>query len=157
VTTDELRHRVRELYAEVDAAVAEAGPKCDASGRCCRFKEWDHVLFLSQLEADLLLVAAPGYEKPVSPDFCPFQVEKLCTAREPRPLGCRIYFCDPNYQDTGQRIMEAALQKLKLLAEEAQCGWRYAPLHVFLNEAERPEAAANSTAAARVPLPVTGR
>lgn len=131
---DDLRARLRELYAEVDAAVASAGPRCDSSGRCCRFKEWGHVLYLSSLEADYLLESAPPYAAPVSPDGCPFQVGTLCTARDPRPLGCRIYFCDPTYQETGNAITEAALAKLKRLAEELGLDWRYAPLHVFLNE-----------------------
>ena len=127
-----------ELYAEVDAAVAAAGPRCDSSGRCCRFKEWGHVLYLSELEADVLLEAAPPYTTPVSPDGCPFQVGTLCTAREPRPLGCRIYFCDPNYEETGNAIMESALAKLKQLVDEHDLEWRYAPLHVFLNEGGLP-------------------
>src|SRR5438067_8934223 len=100
------------LYAEADREVAAAGPVCVASGRCCRFKEWGHVLYLSGLEADVLLASAPGYGRPVSPDFCPYQHDKLCTAREPRPLGCRIYFCDPAYQEAGNAIMEDALRKL---------------------------------------------
>ncbi len=44
-----------KLYAEVDREVAAAGPVCVASGKCCRFKEYGHVLFLSNLEADVLL------------------------------------------------------------------------------------------------------
>jgi Fe-S-cluster containining protein len=136
--TDEIHRRVLEVYADVDAAVAAAGPKCDASGRCCRFKEWGHVLYLSALEAEVLLAGAPPFEKPVSPDFCPFQKENLCTAREPRPLGCRIYFCDSAYQETGNAIMEDALRRLKQLTKNASRSWRYAPLHVFLNEASFP-------------------
>ncbi len=92
-----LRSRVMELYRQVDRDVAAAGPVCVASGKCCRFKEHGHVLFLSNLEADVLLAAAPPYETPVSTDFCPFQKNNLCTAREPRPLGCRIYHCDPTF------------------------------------------------------------
>jgi Fe-S-cluster containining protein len=134
--TDEIRNRVRAIYAEADAAVAAAGPRCDSSGRCCRFKEWGHVLYLSTFEAEILLDAAPPYATPVSPDGCPFQIDNLCTAREPRPLGCRIYFCDPNYQETGNVITETALRKLKALAAENALDWRYAPLHVFLNEGE---------------------
>jgi hypothetical protein len=133
--SDDLRRRVRELYREVDAAVAAAGPVCEASGRCCRFKEYGHVLFLSNLEAVVLLAEAPAYEKPVSPDFCPFQQDRLCTAREPRPLGCRIYHCDPSYQETGNQITETFLKKLKALADEHGVPWLYAPLHHFLNNA----------------------
>jgi hypothetical protein len=134
---DELRCRVLELYREVDAAVARAGPVCVASGRCCRFKEYGHTLFLSGLEADVLLAAAPPYEQPVSPDFCPFQKDNLCTAREPRPLGCRVYYCDPTYQETGNAITEEYLRRLKELADAHGLAWRYAPLHRFLN-AHRP-------------------
>jgi hypothetical protein len=131
-----LRRRVLELYREADREVAAAGPVCVASGRCCRFKEYGHVLFLSNLEADVLLHGAPPYERPVTPDFCPFQQGNLCTAREPRPLGCRVYYCDPNYQEEGARISETYLRRLKCLAEAHGVAWRYAPLHHFLNDPE---------------------
>jgi Fe-S-cluster containining protein len=131
----ELRRKVLELYQEVDAAVARAGPVCVASGRCCRFKEWGHVLYLSNLEAEVLLADAPPYAPPVSADYCPFQKDRLCTAREARPLGCRIYYCDPAYQQTGNALMEDALGRLKQLAAEHGLAWRYAPLHAYLNEA----------------------
>ena len=131
--SEKTRRLVLELYAEVDREVAAAGPVCVASGRCCRFKEYGHTLFLSNLEADVLLSAAPPYTKPVSPDFCPFQKDNLCTAREPRPLGCRIYYCDPAYQETGNRITEEAVRRLKELARAEGVEWHYAPLHTFLN------------------------
>ena len=80
--------------------------------------------------------------------FCPFQFENLCTAREPRPLGCRVYFCDPAYQETGQRISEKYVRQLKDLSNDLGLEWRYAPLHVFLNEhtpvTRRPERSAGS-------------
>jgi Fe-S-cluster containining protein len=134
--SQELRLKVLDLYREVDAAVAAAGPVCVASGRCCRFKEYGHVLYLSNLEAEVLLAEAPPYEKPVSAEFCPFQKENLCTAREPRPLGCRVYYCDPAYQETGNQITETYLARLKSLACEHGVEWRYAPLHEFLNAGE---------------------
>jgi Fe-S-cluster containining protein len=129
-----VRRQVLELYQAVDREVARAGPVCVASGRCCRFKEYDHVLFLSNLEAEVLLADAPAYEQPVSSDFCPFQKENLCTAREPRPLACRVYYCDPAYQETGKQLTDKYLRRLKELAEEHGLPWRYAPLHHFLNE-----------------------
>jgi hypothetical protein len=134
-----LRLRVLEIYRDADAAVAAAGPVCVASGRCCRFKEHGHTLFISGLEAEVLLEAAPLNEQPVSGDFCPFQKNNLCTAREPRPLGCRVYFCDPNYQQTGNQITETYLRKLKDLADEYGVAWNYAPLHHFLNAASGPD------------------
>jgi hypothetical protein len=131
----ETKRRVLEIYRDVDAEVRAAGPVCVASGRCCRFKEMGHVLYLSNLEAEVLLDGAPPFEGPISPDFCPFQKENLCTAREPRPLGCRVYYCDPNYQETGNALTEKYLGKLKTVAAEENVEWRYAPLHVFLTEA----------------------
>ncbi len=131
--SESLHTAVLTLYQEVNRAVAAAGPVCLASGRCCRFKEYGHVLYLSNLEAEVLLSAAPPYERPVDPGLCPFQKGNLCTAREPRPLGCRIYYCDPNYQATSQEITETFLRRLKELAEEHGVEWRYAPLHAFLN------------------------
>jgi hypothetical protein len=136
--TDAVRRAVLAVYVAADRAVAAANPRCDASGRCCRFKEYGHTLFISHFEAELLLETAPGYHQPVSADGCPCQVGGLCTARNERPLGCRIYFCDPQYQETGNRITEESLTELKRIADEHGTGWRYAPLHVFLNEADRP-------------------
>ncbi len=133
----EVRRQVLELYREVDRQVAAAGPVCVASGRCCRFKEYGHTLFLSNLEAEILLEGAPPHAGPVTPDFCPYQKENLCTAREPRPLGCRIYYCDPAYQETGNRLTEEALRRLKELACAHDLAWRYAPLHHFLNHPEQ--------------------
>jgi hypothetical protein len=143
--SERLRRKVLELYQDVDRQVAAAGPVCIASGRCCRFKDYGHVLFLSNLEADVLLAGAPPYDPAtVTPDFCPFQKGNLCTAREPRPLGCRIYYCDPNYQETAGEITEAALHNLKALAEEEGIEWRYAPLHHFL-QAGRDEGRSDTT------------
>src|SRR5437016_7499414 len=136
--SEELRRQVLELYQGVDREVAAAGPVCVASGRCCRFKEYGHVLFISNLEADLLLAEAPAYDRPTSSDFCPFQKQNLCTAREPRPLGCRVYYCDPTYQETAHQISEEYLRRLKELAGEFGVEWRYAPLHTFLNSTDPP-------------------
>jgi hypothetical protein len=134
--SEKLHERVLEIYQEVDREVAAAGPVCLASGRCCRFKEYGHVLYLSNLEASVLLTHAPAYESPVNADFCPFQEGNLCTARQPRPLGCRVYYCDPNYQETGNQITEKYLRQLKEIAQEAGVQWKYAPLHHFLDHPE---------------------
>ena len=133
--SESLRRAVLEMYAEVDREVAAAGPVCVSSGRCCRFKEYDHTLFVSSLEADVLLASAPPYDpESVTADFCPFQKANLCTAREPRPLGCRVYYCDPSYVDACHTISEKYLRRLKDLADEHGVGWNYAPLHVFLKQ-----------------------
>lgn len=150
--SDELHRRILELYRDLDGEVRAAGPVCVASGRCCRFKEYGHTLFVSNLEADFLLAHAPPYRQPVSADFCPFQKDNLCTAREPRPLGCRVYYCDPHYQETGNRLTEQYLRRLKELADEYGVEWRYAPLHTFLNSS--PVSPPSQPPASRTSLPV---
>jgi Fe-S-cluster containining protein len=151
--TSTLFDSIREIYTSADAAVAAAGPVCESSGRCCRFTEYGHTLFLSDLEAEYLLKTAPGYHR-VTPDGCPFQIDGLCTARDERPLGCRVYFCDPKFQDAMPVILETHLQKLKQLANELERPWRYAPLHVFLQEALDAGRIAPVIATKRVPLPI---
>src|SRR5688500_2876115 len=130
------RAMVLELYREADREVAAAGPVCVASGRCCRFKEYGHVLYLSSLEAEVLLAEAPAYDAPLTCDYCPFQQWNLCTAREPRPLGCRVYYCDPAYQETGADITEKYTRRLKEICEREGLQWLYSPLHHFLNHPE---------------------
>jgi Fe-S-cluster containining protein len=157
--TPELHHTILELYRQADRDVAEAGPVCQASGRCCRFKEFGHRLYISNLEAAVLLASAPPFAKPVSADFCPFQNENLCTAREPRPLACRVYFCDSTYEEPSHEITEKYLARLKELAVENGLDWLYAPLHHFLNLAPDEPAAISSEAAAheadqRIALPL---
>jgi hypothetical protein len=156
--TDGVRKEVRAVYAAADAAVSAAGPRCDASGRCCRFTEYGHTLFISAFEAGILLENAPAYDRPVSRDGCPFQVNGLCTARDVRPLGCRIYFCDSAYQARMVEITEEALAALKRIADTHGTGWHYAPLHHFLNAHEArptdPPADSMTRPASRVSLPV---
>jgi hypothetical protein len=91
-------------------------------------------------------------------------VNGLCTARAARPLGCRIYFCDPAYQDRMAEITELAVAALKRIADAHGTGWHYAPLHHFLDReppagppGARPPAAPADTMTPpvpRVPLPV---
>ena len=156
--TDLVRQKVLEVYAKADAAVAAAGPRCEASGKCCRFKEYGHTLFISHFESEILLESAPSLLPAcVSPDGCPFQVEGLCTARSSRPLGCRIYFCDPAYETRMAEITEESIAELKSIADRYETGWDYAPLHHFLNTAVRTSALPTDSMnhqSARIPLPI---
>jgi hypothetical protein len=64
-----IEESVMEIYRQADAEIASAKPVCVASGKCCRFKEYDHTLFLSSMEAAVLLKYAPAYEKPTDTLF----------------------------------------------------------------------------------------
>ncbi len=125
------------LYRELDAEVARLAPVCELSGRCCRFKEYGHTLFVSTPEIDLLLAGNHRPERPLDQgDTCPWQDAKgRCTARDSRPLGCRVYFCDPHYEQHASGLSERYITKLKALTARYGLAWNYAPFHRHLDEA----------------------
>ena len=124
------------LYDEVDAEVRRLGPVCDLSGRCCRFEEYGHTLFLSAPEAALLVADAPAPSRPVDDGAtCPWQDDRgHCTARDARPIGCRVYFCDPTYQGQAPVVSETFIGRLKALVDDLGLPWNYAPLHRHLHD-----------------------
>ncbi len=135
---DTIRRELAVVYADLAGEVARAGPVCALSGRCCRFTEYDHTLFLSEIEARLLLADAPEPSRPLDDgSTCPWQDSRgRCTAREARPLGCRVYFCDEPYQETAHALSERFLGRLKALTEALGLPWAYAPLHHHLRTAQ---------------------
>ena len=131
------RAALRALYADLDADVARHGPACRLSGRCCRFAESDHTLFVSAPEAALLLADAPPPARPLDDGAtCPWQ-DRLgrCTARDARPLGCRVYYCDPAYGPHAPALSESSIARLKRLVDDLDLPWDYAPLHHHLHAA----------------------
>jgi len=130
------RVEIRALYEELDAQVARLGPVCELSGRCCRFQEYGHTLFVSAPEVRFLLCAAPGPHRPLDRgETCPWQDHQgRCTARDARPLGCRVYYCDPSYQHAGHELSERFIGRLKQLTKDHGLSWNYAPLHRHLEE-----------------------
>src|SRR4051812_16851917 len=90
-----MRDGLLALYDDLAVEIAQAAPVCELSGRCCRFKEYGHTLFISRPEAELLVEQGLPENAVIDEEGCPFQINGLCTARERRPLGCRVYYCDP--------------------------------------------------------------
>jgi len=131
---DRFREALRIVYRGLDDAVAAAGPVCLVSGLCCRFEEYGHTLFASAPEIAVLLADAPPPSRPLDEGAtCPWQDgQGRCTAREARPLGCRVYFCDPSYQDRAPILAERAIAGLKRVVDELDLPWDYAPLHRHL-------------------------
>jgi hypothetical protein len=130
---------LRVLYTELDREVAAIGPVCELSGRCCRFQEYGHTLFISTAEVEYLVGEAPPPERPLDQGAtCPWQNSRgHCTARDARPLGCRIYYCDPSFQEEAHRLSERFIDRMKRLSCDHAIPWNYAPLHRHLNEEQR--------------------
>ena len=119
---------VRGLYANLQMEIEARRPVCVASGRCCRFDEFGHRLFVTTLE---LAAFVDGLRKTsassVSPcdGGCPFQVERLCSVHTIRPFGCRMFFCDPASTDWQNAAYERFHSELKRLHEQFDVPYHY--------------------------------
>jgi len=130
------RAEIQALYNDLDREVALLGPICRLTGRCCRFEEYGHTLFVSSPEVQFLLEAALPPQRPLDRgETCPWQSDQgYCTAREARPLGCRVYYCDPSYESAAHELSEKYVARLKKLSDKHGLPWSYAPLHHHLHE-----------------------
>jgi hypothetical protein len=135
--TGPVREQLPALYLELAQEIAAAAPVCEVSGRCCRFHEYGHTLFVSRPEAELLLQKHFPPDAVIDAGSCPYQVGTLCTARENRPLGCRVYYCDPRYAGVGEELSERYIKRLKDLHDSTGTVWEYRPLIAFLLEDTR--------------------
>lgn len=128
----DLKQGLLSIYDDLAAEITQLAPICEISGRCCRFIEYGHRLYLTRPEAELLLSEGLPDGAEITSGTCPFQIDKLCTAREKRPFGCRVFFCDPNYAGHAEVLTEKYLSHLKRLHQATETPWEYASLHHFL-------------------------
>jgi len=113
--TEEARHALLALYQRLDERLAASQPVCRRSGLCCDFPTSGHQLWSSALEVAYTLECAGG-EVPAAPSgLCPWHVEGSCRQRPGRPLGCRLYFCDPAWADAMPAVYEQFHAELKQL------------------------------------------
>jgi hypothetical protein len=114
------------LLARVDAAVAEKAPTCRACGRCCRFAEFGHRLYVSTGELALLTShPAPHASRP---GLCPCQDGAECTARDGRALGCRVFFCDAGLTAWSNALYERFHAEIRRLHERHGVEYFYVDL-----------------------------
>jgi len=138
--TVEISRAVGEILAQADAEIVERKPVCRASGRCCRFEEFGHRLYVT--EAEMVHFKVHQGELDILRRFfttdqvrgCPYQVEGLCVAREGRPLGCRVYFCDPNAQVWENELYERYHAMLRAVHEKFGVAYRYLEWRAALRE-----------------------
>jgi Fe-S-cluster containining protein len=124
----DVRAAVANIYIALQDAIELRQPVCKTSGRCCRFDEYGHSLFVTTMELATFVHAlkqtGPSTLGSAS-ESCPFQVEKLCTVHTIRPFGCRVFFCDETSTEW-QREQYARLHaELKRLHEELNVPYFY--------------------------------
>jgi hypothetical protein len=112
------------FYARVDREIAGQPGTCWNRSECCHFESYGHRLYVTTLEAAYFL--AVQQDHPTGPDgSCPHAVAGRCTAREPRPLGCRVFFCDPLAADWQGPLTEQRLAELRQMHTELRVPYAY--------------------------------
>ncbi|MCI0651996.1 MAG: hypothetical protein L0Z55_08935 [Planctomycetes bacterium] len=129
--------RVRDLYLRVDAEVAPHQHLCELRGTCCDFRRSPHRLYATELEARYLL-AERSPPAPEAEGLCPFWRKGLCEARAERPLGCRVYFCAPQWKERGEEIYERYHAELSRIALEEGVPYLYGEWVERLRPAREP-------------------
>jgi hypothetical protein len=129
---------VTALRAIYDSAAAEieARPSlfCEMSGRCCRFKEAGHDLFLTALEYEEM-VRHGGTPPGRADGACPWLREGLCDNREGRALACRTYYCSDESGAT--EVTERGHRRIRELHERYGLEYVYRSLHEHRNSDPR--------------------
>lgn len=118
-------HALAALYARLDAEVTAAAPRCQMSGRCCDFPTSGHRLMASTLETAYARDRAGGAVPDAPSGLCPWHVEGTCRLRDGRPLGCRVYFCDPAWAERMPRVYETYHRAVRALHERHGVPYRY--------------------------------
>lgn len=136
----ELVQAVQQVYIDLQRQIESRKPLCVMSGKCCRFEEYGHRLYVTTAELAAFLApthspGTPGEGRgegflPIAPASwngtgCPYQQNKLCSVHPIRPFGCRIYFCDPTAQQWQQDLYEQLHARLKALHEQFDIPYRY--------------------------------
>ena len=131
---DDALARLDALYAGLDGELASLAPRCELSGRCCDFPRSGHTLFATALEMERLRRSrAPARND--DPALCPHWSAGACVAREGRPLGCRLYFCDESKAGPLEELSVRYHARLRRIHDETGVAYRYAP---FLAQARAP-------------------
>ncbi len=113
------------LYAELAREIDATRVRCDLSGVCCDFEKSGHVLFATDLEVDYARTHGGDLVPDAPAKSCPFFVRGRCDLREGRPLGCRVYFCDPAYADKMHELSERYHRRVVAIHERHGIGYRY--------------------------------
>jgi Fe-S-cluster containining protein len=124
---DDVRLAVDCLYQQLQDAIELRRPVCATSGRCCRFEEFGHRLFVTTME----LAAFCGSLAPETDTSgwdgtgCPFQRGRLCQVHAIRPFGCRVFFCDASSTGWQNEQYERFQSRLKRLHDDLNVPYFY--------------------------------
>lgn len=117
---------MRAFYESLDAAVDAHRPTCWNKAACCKFGEFGHRLYVTSVEVAFFVGGLRNdWQPPTDEDRCPYQVDGLCTARAHRPMGCRVFFCDPASSHWQGDEYERCLARLKAICSDHGVEYHY--------------------------------
>ena len=125
------------IYRQLENELAQLNPGCNGCGTCCNFSDFDHVLYASGVEIDFIVRHAHVPDFAVSDNMCPFLKDNHCSIREFRMLGCRVFYCNPHYQEVSHEVYEKYYRMIKELYNKHAIPWKYQPFLNQLKEAPR--------------------
>lgn len=135
---------LRDAHETIAGAARASNPVCTASGRCCDFGRVGHDLFVTGLEVAWTLDRIPAARAIGVGDVstaeargdCPFLVAdgsiKRCGVHPARPMGCRVYFCDPTRERFVQDLAERGASLVRELHDLLSIPYVYAEWRVLL-------------------------
>lgn len=158
---------LRAFYEALDREITAGEATCWQSGACCRFDAsfrnyvtgLEIAWFVAQMGEPLQVPDAvePATRLPVLPsasgkpspegDPCPYQIDGLCSGHAVRPMGCRIYFCQPGTQQWQQHLYEHHLDALQALHEREGVTYSYMEWLTGLDAARQARAGHQATPA----------
>jgi Fe-S-cluster containining protein len=125
---EDVRVAVRDVYQDVQKAIDKRRPICVISGRCCRFEEFGHNLYVTTMEMAAFLRELESSGRSMPPPQgggCPFQINKLCSVHAIRPFGCRLFFCDATSTEWQQEQYQHFHRRLRVLHDELEVPYFY--------------------------------
>ena len=118
-----------DFYRALDARIADRDPTCACRGDCCRFAEFGHYLYVTSAEVAFFLAENTPAKSPWPPPppdgSCPFQHARMCTARQARPTGCRIFHCESSGHGWQEQLTEESLAELRELHQRFAMPYAY--------------------------------
>jgi Fe-S-cluster containining protein len=130
----EVRHEVLRVYADLQNEIDLRRPACNASGRCCRFEQFGHRLYVTTMELAAFAADAPTLERDWDGTGCPYQADGLCGVHSIRPFGCRVFFCDASSDEWQHRQYERLHGELKRAHERLGVEYFYVEWRQGLRE-----------------------
>ncbi len=136
-----IESEIASIHDRVSEQVRAKAPICLASGLCCKFDAFDHRLYATGLEAARCVSVCENEGRGIhisdvhaarNDGNCPWQSGRLCMARSGRPVGCRVFYCDPRASKWVPEIAEWAHSEMKSLHERHEIPYMYGEWRVML-------------------------